>query len=189
MSNYIPSFYVAHILIVIVVLFFVLDATKNVTPNCNFSTIQMNTTLATACVFYFYNRHFLQRLPSGDRSCCNKNLVSVCTLKLNTGGVSRGFTNIKSNRNPTGKCFPLHTVKMNIFHADIRRGRSVYHKVGEWVTQREYQVTRGKTLDHIVPQFQLINCQLYIEKIWFRIMLMPRLLTLHHKDIDSHGTD
>ena len=99
MSNYIPSFYVAHILIVIVVLFFVLDATKNVTPNCNFSTIQMNTTLTTACVFYFYNRHFLQRLPSRYRGCCNKNLVSVCMLKQNIGGVSRGFTNMKSNRN------------------------------------------------------------------------------------------
>ena len=40
----------------------------------------------------------LQRLSSGDRSCCNKNLVSVCTLTQSITGTSRGFTNIKSNR-------------------------------------------------------------------------------------------
>ena len=43
--------------------------------------------------------NFLQRLPSGERSYCNKNLVSVCTLKQNIGGPSWRSVNIKSNRN------------------------------------------------------------------------------------------
>ena len=52
----------------------------------------------------------------GVRSCCNKNLVSVCTLKQNIGGISRGFTNIKSNQNisiSNWKCSPVHTYRLN----------------------------------------------------------------------------
>ena len=65
----------------------------------------------------------LQQLPSpedrrckkfGVKSCCNKNLMSVCTLKQNIGRTSCGF--IKSNRNMSKsdcKCSPRHTYRLN----------------------------------------------------------------------------
>ena len=60
--------------------------------------------------------HSLQCLPSGYRSCCNENLMSVCTLKQNSGGTSSGFTNIKSNRNMSRfdwKCSPVYRYWLN----------------------------------------------------------------------------
>ena len=41
-----------------------------------------------------YNSSFLQRLPSGNRSCCSQNLISVRTFKQSSGGSSCGFTSI-----------------------------------------------------------------------------------------------
>ena len=84
------------------------------------------------------NSSFLQRLPSGNRSCSTQNLISVCTLKQTSGDMSCGFTNIKSNWNMSRsdwKCSPVHeigkSVEVNIFYVNNRRGA-----LGEWVTQR-----------------------------------------------------
>ena len=59
--------------------------------------------------------NFLQRLPSGDMSCCNK-ITSVCTWKQNSGDAPCGFTNIKSNWNISRsdeKCSPVHKYWLN----------------------------------------------------------------------------
>ena len=67
--------------------------------------------------------------------------MSVCTLKQNIGGTSRGFTNIiKSNQNvfrSDWKCSPVHTYRFNqskwTFSTPISEaGRCVFPKVGEW---------------------------------------------------------
>ena len=58
------------------------------------------------CIFCLLQKlltpNFLQRLNSRDGSCCNKNLVLIFALKQSIGGISHGFTNIKSNRNMSG---------------------------------------------------------------------------------------
>ena len=87
---------------------------------------------------------FLRRLPSGDGSCCNKNLVSVFTLKQNIGDTSHGFTNIKSNRNISrsemlsSSYISVKLIKMNIFPRKTKGGRCILSKVVDWVTRPEY---------------------------------------------------
>ena len=90
----------------------------------------------------FYNAY----LPSGERSCCNKNLVSVCTLKQLIGGISRGFTNIKPNQNMSisdWKCSPVYEYWLNhskwTFSAKISEGgHCIFPKVSELVTWHAY---------------------------------------------------
>ena len=58
----------------------------------------------------------IQRLPSGNRSCFKRNLISVCTLKQSSGGTSCGLTNIKSDWNVSGsdwKCSLVHKYWLN----------------------------------------------------------------------------
>ena len=76
---------------------------------------------------FHHNSSFLQRLPSGYRSCCNKKLMSVCMLNQNSRGTSSGFTNIKSNWNMSRsdwKCSLVHKYWLN---------------QSKWNFQREYQ--------------------------------------------------
>ena len=65
---------------------------------------------------FYYNSPFLHCLSIGYWSCCNKNLMPVCTLKQNNGGTSNGFTNMKSNRNMSRsdwKYSPIHKYQSN----------------------------------------------------------------------------
>ena len=86
---------------------------------------------------------FLQCLPSVDRSCCIKNLMSVSTLKQNSGGITCGFTNIKSKwsmSRSNWKCSPVHKYCFNqskwTFSTSISEGvHYVFPKVGEQITQ------------------------------------------------------
>ena len=50
---------------------------------------------------------YLRLLPSGDISCCNKNLKNI-------GDTSRGFTNInRTEISQDPKCSPVHTYRLN----------------------------------------------------------------------------
>ena len=57
-----------------------------------------------------------QRLPSGNRSCFKRNLISVCTLTQSSGGTSCGLTNIKLNwimSTSDWKCSTVHRYWLN----------------------------------------------------------------------------
>ena len=87
---------------------------------------------------FAYNSSFLQCLPSGNRSCCNQNLISVCMLKQSSRGTSCGFTNIKLYWNISRsdwKCSPVHA----------------FPRVGEWVSQRDIRPFR------LYSNFTVIN--------------------------------
>ena len=87
----------------------------------------------------------LQLLSSGDRSGCNENLLSVCSLKPAIRGTSRGLINIKSIPNMSRcdwKCSPLHKCGLNqsnwAFSTKISEGgRCIFPNMGEWFTRRE----------------------------------------------------
>ena len=93
-----------------------------------------------------YNSSCFQKVGVVKRSCCNQNLISVCTLKQSSGGTSFGFTNIKSNWNMSRfdwKCSPVHKEGLNqskwTFFTWITEGaRYVFPRVDEWVTQHAY---------------------------------------------------
>ena len=84
------------------------------------------------------------------------------TLKQSSGGTSCGFTNIKSNWNmprSDWKCSPAHELeywlnqsKWTFFHVNNRRGRYVYPRVGEWVTQREISLAKWRPLNLLRPR-------------------------------------
>ena len=87
--------------------------------------------------------NFIQSLPpSGERNYCNKNFVSVCTLKQIIRSTSRGFTNIKSNWNVSRSNWrwsPVHEYWLNqsicTLSMKISEGERFFPKVGEWVTR------------------------------------------------------
>ena len=63
-----------------------------------------------------YNSSCFQRVCIVKRSCYNQNLISVCTLNQSSGGISCGFTNIKSNWNMSRSdwnCYPVHKYWLN----------------------------------------------------------------------------
>ena len=81
---------------------------------------------------------FIHCLPSGNRSCCNENLMSVCLLKQNIRGTSHGFTNIESNWNMSRSdwnCSSVHTYRLNhskwTFFTKIWEGGRIFPKVGD----------------------------------------------------------
>ena len=134
--------------------------------NASFAVVQLHTPHACApCYrlqpsFYIWHEIFITTapdiklftsLPSGD-SCFNKNLMSVCMLKQNSGGTLCGFTNIKSKLimyRSNWKCSPVHQYRLNqskwTFSTYISEGVCyVFPKVGEWVPQNEYMAPNSK---------------------------------------------
>ena len=77
---------------------------------------------------FYYNSSCFQGIGIVKRSCCNKNLMSVCMSKQSSGGTSCGSTNMKLNQNMSRsdwKCSQIHKywlISQTEHCARIRRG-------------------------------------------------------------------